>query len=107
MKIAQKKPPTFYPLRSKAAQNQLRQCECCWKAQKISEGFDVKAGLCRQCADGFSEQLAPLGLIPPNIGRLDDNSSEECIVTTESGSVLYHWRPGLWARFKNWLKGIA
>ena len=56
--MKQAKPiPTAVPINSAGGQRELRQCDCCGKLQAVSEGFDLKQELCRQCVEGFQENL--------------------------------------------------
>lgn len=42
--------PTFYLLSSQAACRQTRACQVCWKVQSIGDGYDVRYGMCSECA---------------------------------------------------------
>jgi len=44
--------PTFFPSRSKAAQDQMKECMVCWKVV-YGSGYDYRDEMCKKCRAAF------------------------------------------------------
>lgn len=92
---ANHRPPTMVPANRECGKRQLRQCVCCWKLQRIEEGYDLARQMCRQCAAEMDavEAAKPGDLVAVNGPVLRKLSGMKSA-------------PSLWARFKTWLRGL-